>query len=170
MIADRQMPRVARSVSARLKKEHSVLRKLRVVFGSAKKHSRAIEKSCGISGSQLWALKEISDHPGLKVSEMAERMAIHLSTASNLLDKLQEREMVRRERSDTDQRVVRLYLTAAGIRMIGKMPMASRGVVPEAVRTMPPRVLEALDLSLDHLISRLGFTDEEAMETPLADL
>jgi len=166
----RQIPPRAKPLQARLNKEQGVIKKLRVIFGSAKKHSRAVETRCGVSGSQLWALIELRDRPGLKVSELANLMTIHLSTASNLLDKLQARELVRRERLDNDQRVVRLYLTATGKRVVAKAPHPARGVVPDALGTVPRKVLDALDLSLDHLISQLKIKDEGATETPLADI
>ena len=75
-----------------------------------------VEGSHGLSGSQLWTLWLISAQPGLRVTELAEMQHIHPSTASNLLDKLETRGLVRRERRDTDSRVVRLYLTDAGPR------------------------------------------------------
>jgi DNA-binding MarR family transcriptional regulator len=67
----------------------------------------------GLSGSQLWALWQISARPGLRVSQLASALHIKPSTASNLLDKLELRQLVRRERRDTDNRVVRLHLTDA---------------------------------------------------------
>ena len=169
-LVSRQPPHRAKSLPDRLKKEQGVLKKLRVIFGSAKHHSRSIEVRCGVSGSQLWALIELSDRPGLKVSELANLMTIHLSTASNLLDRLQARELVRRERLDADQRVVRVYLTPAGKRVVAKAPHPARGVVPDALSSVPRKVLDALDLSLDHLIGRLKIKDEGATETPLTDI
>jgi DNA-binding MarR family transcriptional regulator len=166
----RQVPHRSKPLQTRLNKEQGVIRKLRIIFGSAKKQSRSVENRCGVSGSQLWALTELRERPGLKVSELANLMTIHLSTASNLLDKLQARELVRRERLDSDQRVVRLYLTAAGQRVVAKAPGPARGVVPDALSTVPRKVLDALDLSLDRLIGKLKIKDQSAKETPLADL
>lgn len=168
--ASRQAAHRAKPLQARLKKEQGVIKKLRVIFGSAKKHSRSVEMRCGVTGSQLWSLIEIRDRPGLKVSELANLMTIHLSTASNLLDKLQARELVRRERLDSDQRVVRLYLTVAGQRIVAKAPHPARGVVPDALSAVPRKVLDALDVSLDHVISKLKIKDEGATETPVADI
>ena len=42
--------------------------------------------------------------------------------------------------------------------------------MPDALRTVPRTVLDALDLSLDRLISKLKIRDEKATETPLADI
>lgn len=158
------------ALSPRLHKEHEVLRKLRIVFGSARKHFRAIEQTCGVSGSQLWALIEVRDRSGLKVSELAELMSIHQSTASNLLDKLQKRKLVVRERNDFDQRVVRLRLTPAGARIVAKAPKPARGVVPDALSKISLGQLAMLRDSLDALIDRLSIADRRGESRPLADL
>ena len=66
----------------------AVLRSFRVIFGSVRQHFREVEKTCGVSGSQLWILQEVSRNGGIGVSDLASRLAIHQSTCSQLVDKL----------------------------------------------------------------------------------
>jgi DNA-binding transcriptional ArsR family regulator len=75
-----------------------VLKNFRIIFKSVQRHSAMVEAECGLSGSQLWAMWELLISPGLKVSDLSKAMAIHQSTASNLLDKLEKRELIKRER------------------------------------------------------------------------
>jgi DNA-binding MarR family transcriptional regulator len=150
--------------------ELDVLRKLRLIFSSAKKHFRFVEQRCGVSGSQLWALIELRDHPGIKVSELARLMSVHLSTASNLLDKMETRGLMRRERTDSDQRVVRLYLTAAGKRVVVRAPEPARGVVPDAIGSISPTALRELHKGLRQLAAHLKIRDVAATNKPLADI
>jgi DNA-binding MarR family transcriptional regulator len=103
-----------------------------------------IEGSHGLSGSQLWSLWQISAQPGLRVAELAEAQHIHPSTASNLLDKLEARGLVRRERSDTDSRVVRLYLADAGVELAKSIPGPMQGRLRNALREVPAEVLDGL--------------------------
>lgn len=103
-----------------------------------------IDASHGLSGSQLWALWHISAQPGLKVSELAEAMLIHHSTASNLLDKLEKRLLVRRERQTNDSRVVRLKLTAAGNAIVKDIPGPMQGRLRGALQGIDPAVLAGL--------------------------
>ncbi|WP_291983605.1 MarR family transcriptional regulator [Candidatus Accumulibacter sp. ACC005] len=86
-----------------------------------------IDDTHGLSGSQLWALWQISARPGLRVSQLASALHIRPSTASNLLDKLEARQLVRRERRDTDNRVVRLHLTDEGAEVIKDIPGPMQG-------------------------------------------
>ncbi len=105
---------------------------------------QGIEGSHGLSGSQLWALWQLSAQPGLRVTQLAVAQHIHTSTASNLLDKLETRGLVRRERRDADNRVVRLYLTETGNQLAKGIPGPLQGRLRHALREMPPPELEAL--------------------------
>ena len=84
----------------------AVLQQFRELFRVSQQHFQRIESNCGVSGAQLWALSELKATPGLTVSGLARALSIHLSTSSNLLDKLEAQELIRRERNSADQRVV----------------------------------------------------------------
>ena len=88
-----------------------VLKKFRLIFGSVRQHFREVEQTCGVSGSQLWILQEVSNTPGIGVSELAGRLSIHQSTCSQLVEKLVGRGLLIKERSVEDQRRVGLLLT-----------------------------------------------------------
>lgn len=68
-----------------------ILQKFRVIVRSAQKYSQKVEKILGVSGAQLWIMKEIDRKPGLRVGEIARLLAIHQTTASNLLDVLEKK-------------------------------------------------------------------------------
>lgn len=103
-----------------------------------------IDSSHGLSGSQLWALWQISAHSGLRVTELAEAQHIHPSTASNLLDKLEARGLIRRERRDTDNRVVRIYLDKKGRELAKNIPGPVQGLLRNALREVPVPILDGL--------------------------
>ena len=154
----------------RQREEQQVLRQFRVIFSSAKKHFRAVEARCGVTGSQLWALIELRERPGLKVSELADSMSIRPSTASNLLDKLEGRALIRRARSEIDQRVVQVFLTQEGSKVVAKAPTPARGVVPDALGRLPAATLKSLAQDLEALIGKLEVLDSDARLRPLSDI
>jgi MarR family transcriptional regulator, organic hydroperoxide resistance regulator len=132
-----------------------VLKKFRQVFRAGKLHFSAVEKQQGVTGAQLWAMWELYQQPGLRVTDLAAAMALHQSTVSNMIDKLLTKRLLRRDRGDQDGRVVRLYLTAAGMRMVRGAPNQARGVLPDALEHLPAAALRGLDRQLATLLSRM---------------
>lgn len=151
-------------------KSLEALKKFRQIVSSAQQHFRRIEDQCGLSGAQLWALREVAGCPGQRVSDLAKAMSLHLSTASNLLDKLTKHSLVRRERNDPDQRIVRLYLTEEGALLVANAPGPARGVLPEALERLPDEALDCLNKSFSLLLTEIGGGDEKAAMKPLSDL
>jgi DNA-binding MarR family transcriptional regulator len=147
-----------------------VLKKFRVIYGSVRQHFREIEQTCGITGSQLWLMQEVSKTPGIGVSDLAERMSIHQSTCSQLVEKLVNRQFVLKERSKEDQRRVGLRLTAEAAKLIKKAPGPAEGVLPEALSALPDDIIQALDSSLKIVIAQLQIKDDKLSEKPLSDL
>ena len=147
-----------------------VLRKFRLIYGSVKQHFREVEKACGISGSQLWILRDIAVSPGTGVSRLAERLSIHQSTCSLLVEKLVGAGLVSKTRSTADQRRVGLKITRAGKQLLKIAPGPAEGMLPDALRQLPEVALKTLQVNLDQLISHLTTRNETDAEKPLADM
>jgi len=152
----------------RLLRVREILKNFRIAFRSVQQHSHWVESQCGVSGAQLWAMWELLLAPGLKVSELSRSMAIHQSTASNLLDKLEKKGLVQRERRGPDQRVVRLFLTSDGLEVINRAPRPAQGVLIDALSRLPDSVLENLGQGIELLVAQINMKDEKAAMEPLS--
>ena len=149
---------------------HQVLKKFRIIFGSVRQHFREIEQTCGVTGSQLWILQEVSKTPGIGISELAEHLSIHQSTCSQLVEKLVSRKLVYKERSKEDQRRVGLRLSEEAATILKSAPGPAQGLLPEALLALPESTLLALDGSLIEVIGQLQVHDDKLADKPLADL
>lgn len=149
--------------------EKQVLRRFRVVFNAVKSHFQQVEKRAGIGGAQVWALSVVRERPGIRVTELAEAMDIHQSTASNLVRALVQRHLVATERSAEDKRAVQLTLLPAGAQVLRKAPGPFTGVLPDALARLDPVTLARLEDDLGRLIELLD-ADEQAAQIPLAQL
>lgn len=148
----------------------TVLKQFRLIYGSVRQHFREVEHSCGVSGSQLWLLHEIARTPGIGVSELANRLSIHQSTCSQLVDKLETRGLVSKQRKIEDQRRVGLQLTDRAAEVLSAAPGPVEGVLPEALQGLTDETLEQLQASLAQVIAQLTTRDERSADKPLADL
>ena len=81
--------------------------------------------------------------------------SIRLVEFVHLIDKLLRKRLIRRDRGDIDGRVVRLYLTSAGERVVRSAPQPARGVLPDALEHLPPTTLRGLDQQLANLLRRM---------------
>lgn len=143
------------------------LKKLRIVIRAAQRHSAWIEKQCGVSGAQLWVMQELLETPELRVGEIAERLSIHQTTASNLVDALVKKGLAVKERNTVDQRVVKLVLSEKGNALINCAPLPARGLLPEALRKMEPEKLTELNKGLRALLDVIDLVDEANGLQPL---
>jgi DNA-binding MarR family transcriptional regulator len=148
----------------------AVLRSFRVIYGSVRQHFRSVQKSCGISGSQLWILHEVRKAPDIGVSDLAARLSIHQSTGSLLVEKLVRAGMLKKNKSNTDQRRVGLHLTAKGKRCVQRAPGPPEGVLPEAIADLSQAQARALLNSLRAVAAQLDVSADQAADTPLSDL
>lgn len=156
--------------ATRQKKRLEVLKQFRVLLRSIRRHYQWVEQECGLSGAQLWAMAEIGGAPGLKVSELAQQLGVHLSTASNMLRRLEELALVKRMRINDDHRVVRLQLTAKGDRSLRCAPRPLVGILQQALADLPQVRLDSLHADLGEVIRLMKFKDVKARSTPLSDI
>jgi DNA-binding MarR family transcriptional regulator len=153
-----------------IKAATNALKKFRVIYGTVRQHFREVEQSCGISGSQLWLLQEIHRTQNIGVSELANRLSIHQSTCSQLVDKLAKAKLVSKIRSEQDQRRVGLCITEQALAILAKAPSPAEGVLPEALNAMPHDVLLQLDHMLEKVIKQLGVRSHKLENLPLSDM
>lgn len=144
--------RRAMQVPPRSGRELRALQAFRTIFGSARHHDAEVRRSGGISGSQLWALAEIAGRDGMTVNGLAERMAVHQSTASNLVNALVDRRLVRRLRDGADQRIVHLHVATDGKRMLLRVPGPHAGLLVDGLRRLEDGELDSLREALDVLV------------------
>lgn len=155
------------SVENNMDSRLEILKKLRIVIRAAQQHSLWIDKQCGVNGAQLWIMQELLETSGLRVGDLARKLAIHQTTTSNLLDTLEKRGYVSKMRDTNDQRVVRVSLTEAGSELLARAPKPARGLLPEALRQLDMERIEELNHGLQGLLDSIEVLDEEFEHLPL---
>ena len=148
----------------------TVLGQFRLIFRSAKKHFQWVQDRTGIRGAQLWVLAELQRRPGIRVTELARAMGVHQSTASNLIDPLEKRGLIQRDRSSQDQRVVHLSLTRSGRDTLSRAPLPLEGVLPDALKRLGQADLLELQARLDKLARLMRVRDSAGKGIPIGEM
>lgn len=147
-----------------------VLEQFRIIFKSIRRHYHSVEERAGISGALLWALSQVAAHPGTQVGGLAKALAVHQSTASNLLRRLESHGLLSRRREGKDQRKVQLFPTAKGLRVLKRAPQPLIGVLQQALSDLPPAKLKRLHGQLQVLIAVMKVKDRQARSALISEM
>ncbi|WP_250656571.1 MarR family winged helix-turn-helix transcriptional regulator [Alkalimarinus coralli] len=88
-----------------------VLVALRRVIRATDLHSKHLAKTTGLTAPQILLLQTIRDKGEVTIGELAVDMSLSQATVTTILDRLEKRGLVYRERSKEDKRKVHAYLT-----------------------------------------------------------
>jgi DNA-binding MarR family transcriptional regulator len=100
-------------------------------------------RGAGIEPQQhqlLLSVKGLPEELRPTIGVLADRLCVQHHTAVALVDKLEQRELVRRERSDVDRREVHVLLTAAGAALLRRLSALHKA----QLRKVAPQMVEAL--------------------------
>ncbi|MCA8924706.1 MAG: MarR family transcriptional regulator [Planctomycetes bacterium] len=127
------------------------------LFWGARQFNQALTRGYGVTAAQLSALRILERRGEQTQSQLAGLMLVSGSTLSGIVDRLQARELVRRERSETDRRTVKVVLAPAGHELLGSLPKGASkfGAMRQLVKELPEhearRFLEILNAMIDLL-------------------
>lgn len=88
-----------------------VLVALRRVIRATDLHSKHLAKTTGLTAPQILLLQAIRDKGEVTIGELANEISLSQATVTSILDRLEKRKLVFRERSKEDKRKVHAYLT-----------------------------------------------------------
>lgn len=100
-----------------------VLVALRRVIRATDLHSKHLAKTTGLTAPQILLLQTIRDKGEVTIGELANKMSLSQATVTTILDRLEKRKLVFRERSKQDKRKVHAYLTDEAFETLKNAPM-----------------------------------------------
>lgn len=128
-------------------------------FHVSQRFAAALEP-LGLVPPHAGILRLVGAEPGQSQQALARRIGIPPNRLVALIDELESRELIRRERPPTDRRVSALHLTAAGEEMAAKV----RAIGIEQERTITAALDDAERAQLAGLLSRIAAEQEVPAE------
>lgn len=89
-------------------------------------------EALGVTYPQYLVLLVLWEEDGARVSRLGERLHLDSATLTPLLKRLEARDLVVRRRSEEDERVVEIFLTAAGKRLERKAAEVAKQIFCKA--------------------------------------
>ncbi len=101
---------------------------------SARTHQRLVRLTgVDLDRAGFFLLRRLAEAGTVRLSELAQRAGLDLSTVSRLVQQLERRGFVARERDPLDGRACVLSVTRAGLRVDRRLREARRATVAEAL-------------------------------------
>ncbi len=113
---DKKTAKISPSLTSKAYKDDmnrydEVLVSLRRIIRATDMHSKQLSKISGLTSPQLLILQTLRLHSELTVGELARKISLSQATVTTIIDRLEKRSFVKRERGSTDKRKVFVYLT-----------------------------------------------------------
>lgn len=140
----------------------AVMIALRRIFRAVDQHSRVLMQRYGLTGPQLTVLKEIAGREPLSLGELARAVHISQATLTGIVDRLETRGMVGRQRSSVDRRRVMVASTAAAADVLQTAPPLLHDSFVEGFGALPDWEQTQILASLQRLVSLMEARDISA--------
>ncbi len=131
---------------------------IREIVRVLRESSRAAEARVGLSGAQLFVLRQLADGGPMSLNELAARTLTHQSSVSVVVSRLVDAGLVSRDKSARDGRRLELSLTRKGESLLHQAPGASQERLVEGLRRMGVRERKQLRLTLERWLEEIGVT------------
>lgn len=100
-----------------------VLVALRRVIRATDMHSKQLAKETGLTAPQILLMRTIREKDATTIGDLANDISLSQATVTTILDRLEKRGLIARERSTVDRRKVHTHLTASGKVLLEAAPM-----------------------------------------------
>lgn len=97
---------------------------IRLAHGACLRHFTETFTDLDLTQKQVSVLWLVDDHPGIAQTDLAQRLRMDRATTMAIINRLQAKHFLRRDRSDQDGRKQALHLQPAGIEMLARAKRA----------------------------------------------
>jgi DNA-binding MarR family transcriptional regulator len=118
-------------------------------------YSRELNKNYRVSQPQLSCLLALQEYGPLSLSKLAKYILVKPSTVTGIIDRLEQKGLVRRERSLLDRRVVTINLTEAGEALAYEAPPPIPKSIVKGLEKVPTSEIKDIVKSLSTLVAML---------------
>lgn len=101
---------------------YDVLVALRRIIRATDMHSKRVSKESGLTTAQVVILQSIRDLGEVTTGRISDQVNLSQGTVTTIMDRLEQRGLIERYRSDRDRRVVHARLTETGVSALQKAP------------------------------------------------
>lgn len=136
-----------------------ILRSLRRIMRAVEVQSHRLAAEYAITGPQVVCLQAVGEDGPLVTSALAKLVHLSNSTVVGIVDRLEQKGLVARERSTVDRRVVLVHATPAGRDLLARVPSPLQTRLANGLARLPEKKQRALAAAAGTLCELLEVPD-----------
>ncbi len=133
-----------------------ILHNLRKIIRSVDIHSRKLSIHYDITTPQLITLLSIAENGPLTIASIAKHVHLSTSTLVGIIDRLEAKKYVIRQRSSTDRRSIMISITKEGKEFADKAPSPLQETLAQALSDLTDLEQATILLSLERVVELMG--------------
>lgn len=142
--------------------DQEILRSLRRIFHAVDRHSRRLARIHGLTEPQAICLNAIQRSDRTTPGLLARAVSLSPPTVTGILDRLERRGLVGRERNARDKRQVVIRLTRAGRRLLSSSPPPLQERFTRRLAALPVARQRRIAKALEEVVKMLEAEDIDA--------
>lgn len=143
-----------------------ILRALRRITRSIALHSRQLAAYSNITAPQLVCLRAVVENGPLTATAISREIHVSPSTVVGILDRLEDKGWIKRERGREDRRIVFVTATDAGAQLVQDTPSPLQKKLADALNALPALEQATITMSLERIVHLMESTSEAEPEAP----
>ena len=129
-----------------------ILKALRRIIRAVDIHSRKLNNDFKITAPQMICLYSLDKGGQMTQSELSDQVSMGISTINGVIDRLEKKELVVRQRDTKDRRRVFVTVTETGKELTKSAPSLLQERFSNALRNLPELEQAAIALSLERVV------------------
>jgi DNA-binding MarR family transcriptional regulator len=126
-------------------------KEMRYVSGLIKQKGREILTNYKITPPQFVALQWLFEEGDMTIGELSAKMYLAFSTTTDLIDRMEKNELLRRVKDEKDRRVVRIHLLEEGKRIIDEVITKRQNYLQDVLTNFTTSEVASLNENLTKL-------------------
>ncbi len=147
-----------------------ILRSIRRIIRAVDLYSRRLKSKYQLTAPQLMCLMAVCEKQSLTASEVARTVFLSASTTVGILDRLENKNLIKRIRDKNDRRIVNVNITDKGRKVTDQSPNLLQDNLANALKDLPDIEQTTIALSLDRVVNLMEAEHLEAAPIIETDL
>ena len=129
-----------------------ILIALRRIIRAVVIHSKKLNSDYKITVPQMICLKALAENNALTQKQLAQKVNLSVSTVNGIIDRLESKELIKRERDTVDRRKVTISITENGHDLIDDAPSLLQDNFARAMKLIPDIEIATIAFSLEKVV------------------